>query len=154
MSQTLFPLPLAPSSSRFSSNLSKTSNLLCPHSPIFSNPTFPHPLTFHSKLRISQPTSITPIRSQPMSHSSTNSNSAPIDNPRWSLCGMTALVTSGTRRIGHAIVEELVGFEARVHTCCRNESELDGCLSGWDNLGFGVTRGNLIYSGRNLLKYS
>ncbi|KAK7856621.1 tropinone reductase like protein [Quercus suber] len=40
---------------------------------------------------------------------------------------------------GHAIVEELVGFGARVHTCCRNENELDGCLSEWDNLGFGVT---------------
>ncbi|KAF3974463.1 hypothetical protein CMV_002211 [Castanea mollissima] len=26
-----------------------------------------------------------------------------------------------------------------MHTCCRNESELDGCLSEWDNLGFGVT---------------
>ncbi|KAK7828393.1 hypothetical protein CFP56_030313 [Quercus suber] len=107
MSQTLFPLPLAPSSSRFSSNLSKNSNLLCPHSPIFSNPTFPHPLTFHSKLRISQPTSITPIRSQPMSHSSTNSNSAPIDNPRWSLHGMTALVTGGTREIGHTFKKKV-----------------------------------------------
>ena len=39
----------------------------------------------------------------------------------------------------HAIVEELVGFGARVHTCCPNESELDGCLSEWDNLGFRVT---------------
>ena len=104
MSQTLFPLPLAPSSSRFSSNLSKNSDLLYPHSPIFSNPTFPHPLTFHSKLRISQPTSITPIRSQPMSHSSTNSNSTPIENPRWSLCAMTALVTGGTRGIGYTFL--------------------------------------------------
>ncbi|KAK4606603.1 hypothetical protein RGQ29_000724 [Quercus rubra] len=139
MSQTLFPLPLAPSSSLSSSNLYKNSNLLYPHSPIFSNPTFPHSLAFHSKLRISQPTSITPIRSHPKLHSSTNSNSTPIDNPRWSLRGMTALVTGGTRGIGHAIVEELVGFGARVHTCCRNQSELDGCLSEWDNLGFGVT---------------
>ncbi|GLT55371.1 hypothetical protein SLA2020_285000 [Shorea laevis] len=56
------------------------------------------------------------------------SNSSPVDNPRWSLCGMTALVTGGTRGIGHAIVEELVGLGARVHTCCRNGSELDGCL--------------------------
>ena len=105
MSQTLFPLPLAPSSSLSSSNLYKNSNLLYPHSPIFSNPTFPHPLTFHSKLRISQPTSITPTRSHPMLHSSTNSNSdsnsTPIDNPRWSLRGMTALVTGGTRGLGY-----------------------------------------------------
>ena len=105
MSQTLFPLPLAPSSSLSSSNLYKNSNLLYPHSPIFSNPTFPHSLAFHSKLRISQPTSITPIRSHPKLHSSTNSNSnsnsTPIDNPRWSLRGMTALVTGGTRGIGY-----------------------------------------------------
>lgn len=52
---------------------------------------------------------------------------------------MTALVTGGTRGIGHAIVEELVGLGARVHTCCRNEGELDGCLMEWDGLGFGVT---------------
>ena len=32
-----------------------------------------------------------------------------------------------------------MGFGARVHTRCRNESELDGCLSERDNLGFGVT---------------
>ncbi|XP_075633659.1 tropinone reductase homolog At2g29260, chloroplastic-like [Castanea sativa] len=28
---------------------------------------------------------------------------------------------------------------SRVHPCCRNESELDGCLSEWGYLGFGVT---------------
>ena len=38
-----------------------------------------------------------------------------------------------------AIVEDLVGFGATVYTCCRNESELDGCLNEWDNFGFGVT---------------
>ena len=32
-----------------------------------------------------------------------------------------------------------MGFGARVYTCCRNESELDGCLNEWDNFGFGVT---------------
>lgn len=72
-----------------------------------------------------------------MSHSSSNSN--PIHNPRWSLQGMNALVTGGSRGIGHAIVEELVGLGARVHTCCRNEGELNGCLKEWDGLGFGVT---------------
>ena len=54
------------------------------------------------------------------------------------------LLSTGNRALvflffRHAIVEELVGFGARVHTCCRNQSELDGCLSEWDNLGFGVT---------------
>ena len=36
----------------------------------------------------------------------------------------------------HAIVEELLGLGARVHTCSRNAEELDGCLMDWKNLGF------------------
>lgn len=38
-----------------------------------------------------------------------------------------------------AIVEELVGLGARVHTCCRNEIELNKCLEEWDGMGFGIT---------------
>uniref|UniRef100_A0A151UIN7 Tropinone reductase isogeny At1g07440 family n=2 Tax=Cajanus cajan TaxID=3821 RepID=A0A151UIN7_CAJCA len=52
---------------------------------------------------------------------------------------MTALVTGGTRRIGHAIVEELTGFGARVHTCARNEHDLNKCLEKWNASGFEVT---------------
>lgn len=89
---------------------------------------------------------------------------------RWSLRGMTALVTGGTRGIGlvteqihlkilslllsqflivlfsflcgefrHAIVEELAGFGAHVHTCSRNQEELDQCLKEWKSKGFTVT---------------
>ncbi|CAL5380625.1 unnamed protein product [Camellia sinensis] len=58
---------------------------------------------------------------------------------RWSLHGMTALVTEGTYRIGHAIVEELAGLGAKVHTCARNETELKRCLGDWEVEGFGVT---------------
>lgn len=36
-----------------------------------------------------------------------------------------------------AIVEELVGFGARVHTCCRNGSELDKCLEDWNDIWSG-----------------
>ncbi|XP_010542622.1 PREDICTED: tropinone reductase homolog At1g07440-like [Tarenaya hassleriana] len=58
---------------------------------------------------------------------------------RWSLRGMTALVTGGTQGIGYAIVEELAGFGARVHTCARNQSLLDQCLREWQTKGFQVT---------------
>ncbi|KAF8110275.1 hypothetical protein N665_0085s0005 [Sinapis alba] len=48
---------------------------------------------------------------------------------RWSLQGMTALVTGGTKWIGYTIVEELAGFGASVHTCARDQTLLDECLS-------------------------
>ncbi|CAA7050327.1 unnamed protein product [Microthlaspi erraticum] len=58
---------------------------------------------------------------------------------RWSLQGKTALVTGGTKGTGHAIVEELAGFGVIVHTCARDESQLNECLSEWKKKGFQVT---------------
>ncbi|OIT20143.1 PREDICTED: tropinone reductase homolog At5g06060-like [Nicotiana attenuata] len=58
---------------------------------------------------------------------------------KWSLHGKTALVTGGTRGIGFAIVEELAGFGATIHTCSRNKKELDEKIQEWKGKGFKVT---------------
>nr|KYP40455.1 Tropinone reductase isogeny [Cajanus cajan] len=58
---------------------------------------------------------------------------------RWSLNGMTALVTGGTRGIGHAIVSDLAAFGAAVHTCSRTQTELNKCIQEWQTQGFQVT---------------
>nr|ACJ85638.1 unknown [Medicago truncatula] len=58
---------------------------------------------------------------------------------RWSLQGMTALVTGGTRGIGYAIVEGLAEFGASVHICARNQEDINKCLEEWKGKGFCVT---------------
>ncbi|KAH1196674.1 Tropinone reductase [Glycine max] len=62
-----------------------------------------------------------------------------VKGARWSLNGTTALVTGGTRGIGHAIVSDLAAFGAAVHTCSRTQTELNKCLQEWQSLGFQVT---------------
>lgn len=92
-------------------------------------------------------------------------------NSRWSLAGLIALVTGGTRGIGYpffffhllcglffsglknvycmlsvcddairyATVEELAEMGATVHTCSRNEEELNRRLQEWNSKGFKVS---------------
>ncbi|EPS66466.1 hypothetical protein M569_08306, partial [Genlisea aurea] len=58
---------------------------------------------------------------------------------RWSLKGMNALVTGGSKGIGYAIVEELAGLGARVHTCARDEKALNQSQQEWKAKGFEVS---------------
>nr|ABW81049.1 tropinone-reductase-like33 [Arabidopsis lyrata subsp. lyrata] len=58
---------------------------------------------------------------------------------RWSLQSMTALVTGGASGIGHAIVEELAGFGAKIHVCDISKTLLDQSLCEWEKKGFQVS---------------
>ncbi|KAG7637853.1 Tropinone reductase [Arabidopsis thaliana] len=58
---------------------------------------------------------------------------------RWSLQGMTALVTGAASGIGYAIVEELASFGAIIHICDISETLLSQSLSEWEKKGFQVS---------------
>ncbi|KAM1353038.1 hypothetical protein FF1_032760 [Malus domestica] len=66
-------------------------------------------------------------------------NFAWFQKPRWCLESMTALVTGGTKGIGYAIIQELAGLGATVHTCARNEAQIVERLQEWEDKRFKVT---------------
>ncbi|KAL5817034.1 hypothetical protein ACOSQ3_025412 [Xanthoceras sorbifolium] len=61
---------------------------------------------------------------------------------RWSLEGMTALVTGGTKGLGLFFLSFLISAFRRidgVHTCSRNKAELNKCIHEWKIKGFIVS---------------
>jgi len=52
---------------------------------------------------------------------------------RWTLSGKKALVTGGTKGIGKAIAEELLGLGAEVMIVARKEEELNQVVAEWQN---------------------
>ena len=53
----------------------------------------------------------------------------------WRLERRRALVTGGTRGIGHAIASELLGLGAHVHVTARTRDDVDRVVSEWQSAG-------------------
>lgn len=56
-----------------------------------------------------------------------------------SIFGLSLFAGNWLIAIRHAIVEELAGFGAIIHTYSRNQTELNECLQEWQLKGFKVT---------------
>jgi Tropinone reductase 1 len=55
---------------------------------------------------------------------------------RWRLDGLCALVTGGTKGIGHAIAQEMLQLGATVYIVARNFDEVEECIDAWQHQGF------------------
>lgn len=59
---------------------------------------------------------------------------------RWTLpSGTHAVITGGTKGIGHAIVDELASLGARVLFCARNPDDIKTCCEQWNEKGYDCT---------------
>jgi Tropinone reductase 1 len=64
---------------------------------------------------------------------------------RWSLAGQRALVTGGTRGIGHAVATELLALGAEVWVVARDAERLERCVAEWQDAGCaGRVRGGAL----------
>lgn len=54
---------------------------------------------------------------------------------KWKLEGMQALITGGTKGIGHAIAHELSGLGAKVFIAARDAAQIQECIDTWKTQG-------------------
>ena len=54
---------------------------------------------------------------------------------RWRLDGLCALVTGGTKGIGHAIADEMLHLGAKVYIVARNMDEVEESIASWQEQG-------------------
>ena len=54
---------------------------------------------------------------------------------RWRLDGLCALVTGGTKGIGHAIADEMLHMGAKVYIVARNMDEVEESIASWQEQG-------------------